>query len=474
MIRKKDIEEIKSRYAELLQPAKKRGTFICECGNGTGSDGDGIVVGTKNPNHLECFRCGFSGDIIQYYRDKRGLSFSDALRQCASDLHFILDESTENATHSPKNTPQSVATSNYTLKTTDDHTTPTESETNYSDFFSTCLDNISITGNKGIEYMNSRGISLETCKKFNVGYCEAWKTVNAPANAPTTERIIIPNSENSYLARAIDSNIEKKYQKMKQGKQRIFNYNLLNEDNSVIFIVEGEIDAMSVYEVGADAIALGSAGNVERLLNFIDETPKAKYKTFVICGDNDANGTGQNASKDLEKGLKDRKIDCFIADINGIYKDANEHLQHNKTEFSDIVNKTLKKALEPFENDLMLNNIDKLIDLFSKPDNKAISTGFRQLDEKLNGGIHRGELTLIGASPSLGKTTFTMQIVENIAQTTDEEIIKTDPKKLCEATEKKIKPKEENKKRRKRRKIQKEILEEKEDDIKKDNFNVFI
>ena len=44
--------EVKSRYAEYLQPAKKRiagkTTYICPiCQNGTGKDGDGMSIDTR-------------------------------------------------------------------------------------------------------------------------------------------------------------------------------------------------------------------------------------------------------------------------------------------------------------------------------------------------------------------------------------------------------------------------------------------
>ena len=55
MNRQQAIAEIKSRYAEYLEPAKKSG-YICYCGNGTGADGDGITIdptgdGTQLKNH---------------------------------------------------------------------------------------------------------------------------------------------------------------------------------------------------------------------------------------------------------------------------------------------------------------------------------------------------------------------------------------------------------------------------------------
>lgn len=43
------------------------------------------------------------------------------------------------------------------------------------------------------------------------------------------------------------------------------------------------------------------------------------------------------------------------------------------------------------------------------------STGFKKLDEKLDGGFLGGNLILLGAISSLGKTTFALQIAENIA-----------------------------------------------------------
>ena len=56
--------------------------------------------------------------------------------------------------------------------------------------------------------------------------------------------MIIPTSAESYVARAVDEN--NKLPKMKAG---------------------AEFDALSIIEVGNDAIALGSTTNVDKLLN---------------------------------------------------------------------------------------------------------------------------------------------------------------------------------------------------------------
>ena len=45
---------------------------------------------------------------------------------------------------------------------------------------------------------------------------------------------------------------------------------------------------------------------------------------------------------------------------------------------------------------------------------KKIRTGFDKLDNLLNGGLPNGLITL-GAIPSLGKTTFALQVADNMA-----------------------------------------------------------
>lgn len=46
---------------------------------------------------------------------------------------------------------------------------------------------------------------------------------------------------------------------------------------------------------------------------------------------------------------------------------------------------------------------------------KAISTGFPAVDEKLSGGIRRGELIVLAARPKMGKTGFALNIACNVA-----------------------------------------------------------
>lgn len=59
----------------------------------------------------------------------------------------------------------------------------------------------------------------------------------------------------------------------------------------------------------------------------------------------------------------------------------------------------------------------KLIDIINeeKADKETISTGFKQLD-RLTHGFKKSDLVYIGARPAMGKTTFAVNLTENIAR----------------------------------------------------------
>ena len=57
---------------------------------------------------------------------------------------------------------------------------------------------------------------------------------------------------------------------------------------------------------------------------------------------------------------------------------------------------------------------DRYVDSIGKP-RDVLYTRFRELDNIL-GGIRRGTLTIIGARPSVGKTTYSLNIAQNMAQ----------------------------------------------------------
>lgn len=417
--------EIQRRAKELLQPDNSKQGYICPiCGSGSGNKGTGIT--TKDGIHFTCWAgCFSNSDIIDIIGMEQGLTeYRDKLNAAARELNITIDDSSgftlryQNQDKTERNTQQSIHNNTYTIRPTE------EAEPDYTDFFLQANKNIT-----GTDY--HRGLSLDTLNRFKIGYVESWKHPKAP-QAPASPRLIIPTSKHSYLARDTRAELtedQKRYSKSKVGKVRIFNSKSLAAATQPIFIVEGEIDAMSIIEVGGEAIGLGSLGNVSRLLTMLEQS--RPLQPVIICLDNDDNQKAQeNVAKALgrlKEGLKRLNIPFSEEDIAKPYKDANEALQADRAAFIAAVEKAIHNAAATEEErreearaELEREAVSYWLPNFIKNIEESktaayIPTGFLAVDEVLDGGLYAG-LYIVGAISSLGKTTFCLQIADQIAQ----------------------------------------------------------
>ena len=417
--------EIQRRAKELLQPDNSKQGYICPiCGSGSGNKGTGIT--TKDGIHFTCWAgCFSNSDIIDIIGMEQGLTeYREKLNAAAKELNITIDDSSgftlryQNQDKTERNTQQSIHNNTYTIRPTE------EAEPDYTDFFLQANKNIT-----GTDY--HRGLSLDTLNRFKIGYVESWKHPKAP-QAPASPRLIIPTSKHSYLARDTRAELtedQKRYSKSKVGKVRIFNSKSLAAATQPIFIVEGEIDAMSIVEVGGEAIGLGSLGNVSRLLTMLEQS--RPLQPVIICLDNDDNQKAQeNVAKALGKlkeGLKRLNIPFSEEDIAKPYKDANEALQADRAAFIAAVEKAIHNAAATEEErreearaELEREAVSYWLPNFIKNIEESktaayIPTGFLAVDEVLDGGLYAG-LYIVGAISSLGKTTFCLQIADQIAQ----------------------------------------------------------
>ena len=184
------------------------------------------------------------------------------------------------------------------------------------------------------DYFTKRGISYEIAKKYNYGYIEKWiqPQKRGEKNIFLSPRVIIPTSNESYVARSIDDN---KVSKMEAGIASIFNIDVLKFDvlksfQQHVVLVEGEFDALSIIEAGNDVISLGSASNVDKLIAWLREKNIRLHLPLVL--NLDADEAGQNAT------------DKFAAVLRNMHcKDQNESLVKFRDSFfqfvADIPNK---------------------------------------------------------------------------------------------------------------------------------------
>ena len=75
----------------------------------------------------------------------------------------------------------------------------------------------------------------------------------------------------------------------------------------------------------------------------------------------------------------------------------------------DIASARVKNAMVPMEHVLY-----EVFEMIQNRDTHGLVTGFSDLDDMLN-GLHNGEMIIVAARPSMGKTAFAMNIIEHIA-----------------------------------------------------------
>ncbi len=409
MIREEARAYVNGRIGTELTKAKKRiggyDTYVCPfCGNGSGKDGTGMS--TRDGIHYKCFKCDYSGDYLDILKRQRNTEHEGDI--------FSLYNLEIDGSGSP--TRQSAATLSAATRQSDPQP-PADCTEFYREAHKALVES-----HEAISYLQGRAISIETASRFMLGFCPEWRSpaaLRAGKNPPPSRRLIIPTSKTGYTARDMDPNGNANFRFLKEGEAGYFGRKAL-QGTEPVFIVEGAIDALSVYEVGGAACALGSTSGVDKFLALIERERPAV--PLVLALDNDE--AGRKAQSKLKAGLEVREISFYEANISGECKDPNENLQLDRTAFMALVEsgpaeaarqeaEAVKAAYRATASAFHVNAfMGAVAESASTP---AISTGFNRLDDALDDGLYAG-LYIMGALSSLGKTTLALQIADQIAQ----------------------------------------------------------
>lgn len=442
---------LRSYVESITQKSKGANMFNCPlCGSGSGTHGTG-AFSVKDGTSWKCFSCGEGGDIFDLigkvenlpdYNDQlrragelfgitidRYSSAQEDFRPASSGTGFQLQYQNQDKTEQYTHTHNSIHISAYTQEEK-----PDEGETDYADFLLQAYQNIAET-----DYPQSRGLSADTIDRFRLGYVAEWRvplevylkggegrTKEKWERIPTSPRLIIPTSRYSYLARDTRDQIpdtQSDYIKTKVGGLRFFNSKALQTATAPIFVVEGELDALSIIEVGGEAVALGTVNTWKRFTALLEKARPAQ--PLIIALDND--GAGEHTARKLIAKLQELEITSYRINPAGQHKDANEALQLDREGFRKSVAEALAEVdrlehaeelarKEEYLKTSTAHYIQSFVDGIADSVNTSyIPTGFEKLDEALDGGLYEG-LYIIGAISSLGKTTFILQLVDQIAQ----------------------------------------------------------
>lgn len=364
-----------------------------------------------NPEHLEstpsmsydarrdkvhCFGCGADYDIFNLIGIEYGLDDFQSQFNKACELYDV--EVEQNHTIKPKS-----------VRTSQNKREGEDVKMSTVDYYKACEAAVHQTN-----YFKSRGLSDETIRTFSLGY------------DAQNQRVVIPVSREFYISRSVSG---KGFYNPSGVKSTIY-HKTVKDRNKPIFVVESAFCALSIAELGGNAIALNSTNNSSQLIDLIQRESLYELR-FILSLDND--DAGRKASYDLINELRKMNVQCITYNVSDEFKDPNELLVADASrlkanvadaeqEFEKYLDELKKQQEEEaqrikaeYQTTSALGHLQGFINDIATINTNYIPTGFSELDRTLGGGLFEG-LYFIGALSSLGKTTFTLQVADQVAQ----------------------------------------------------------
>ena len=270
----KSLVEVLEEYGLTLRKSGVR--FIAKCPFHGG--GDRTPPFTIYPNETYfCFTCNVWGDAVKFLVEKQGMAPDEAMDYVGLDYRQTKRKTTIKITDTTKTWPflHSVA------------------ESYHQNLLQT----------KGaLLYVQSRGLSLETIKKYKIGYsdggvlnikwsdevkmAEKYGILNEKGYELLSHRVVIPNIPEPGLCDAMIGRtvINDKIKYLNIRTPKVF-YGLADAwASSVIFVTEGHFDWLILREWGYPAIVVGGTHVKDIDIDIL------RQRNIVIVPDNDAEG----------------------------------------------------------------------------------------------------------------------------------------------------------------------------------------
>ena len=240
------------------------------------------------------------------------------------------------------------------------------------------------------QYIPFRGLSKETMEHWGV------KTLLSGSGEPIQQEYIYPSGGKKIRT------LPKKFRAIGLATDELFGMNLFTAGSSkMVTITEGELDAMSVWQM------LGGARSryANPVVSLPSATPSGKlwknvhdwlntFEKIVLSIDND--GPGDEIANKINN-LFPNKV--YRVD-HSKFKDANEFLQAGKAE--EFKSAWFNAAR--YVPDNILHSASDFLELFDNtPDHSYVPTGIPDFDAKAM-GLMQGHFTVFKAPTGIGKT----------------------------------------------------------------------
>lgn len=296
------------------------------------------------------------------------------------------------------------------------------------------LDELMEASSGDLSFFDSRGITDDSCRRF--GFFQAKGRAYFP--------IFRDSVCTGWCGRALSHTETVRYCNS-AGSLDLWNGDSLAEEDGVVCVTEGIVDAVSLIQLGYRAVALCGSQNRGKLLDRL--TDCAPSQRFLLWGDGDEAGRRMNEA--LLTALEDRGFPAAAVtmpedmDVNALYITSPEQLNQLAQDAIQSLNCS-EKPIEaqniqpqscgfkgpsrpfvgfgaephPESSQTQLSAGASIADFFAQAERSrgtAISTGIDPLDKLLDGGLYPG-LYVLGAIASLGKTSLALQMADRIAE----------------------------------------------------------
>ena len=315
--------------------------IICPlCGNGSGDSHTGVKINSDNGHYIfHCFKpnCNFSGDLIEVIAKencllKKGNEYYEILAIGARIINYNYDMQYNTNKKTKKDSPKSKS------KSKSDSESKAELDLIHADILETQKNLREFVTKQGGKW---RGLTFETLSHFHCGYIPNWTPPKIRLEYAqgqrdklpiTSSRVILP-TQNHYNAVMLDSDRtdeNKQWWKMHAGHKEPFGLDFIPADADLIIIVEGEVDAMSIYQATDTNIYVFSTGGAGEK-NFISELEEKfqgeKLPHIMILFDSDE--SGRKGADNLRENLIQRGFLVVVKfiDESDIKIDSNDILQ---------------------------------------------------------------------------------------------------------------------------------------------------
>ena len=370
---------------------------------------------------VKCYGCGGAWDIFKLWQLDNGGTFAEA-KKALCDLYGIARPSgTGGATIRQRNTGAQAAEVHAltgdglpveTARPTGNAPQMTKPDAQTQAYIDRCAAAYQSGADEaGRAYMRRRGISDETARRFKIGFDAGRQAVIIPQGAGYMSRLIAPDVAQKDKCRYHPTGAPRV---LFNGAEMV----RAARDNTPVFIVEGEIDALSIAECGGVAVSIGGTGGTGKA---VKAAQYLKRGVYVPCLDRD--NAGEKAQARLVEKLReiggavyvyaDAPLILLPDGADGTHaKDANEELQKDAAAFRARVADVIARARAYAEAEIVSFNkersgilLRRLCDIPPTKDEKDDRDALIG-----NYALAKGEGWILAGEPGAGKSSFLIQL----------------------------------------------------------------